>query len=57
MTRKKESVDIRIPSETMKMLQAVSKKSGASVNTVVNVLLAMYIYQQQQDEDADSPRP
>jgi len=57
MTAKKETVELRFPQGTIEAMRAIAKSAGVSVNSVANVLLALFIYQQQEHEDADSPRP
>lgn len=57
MTAKKETVELRLPLDTAESMYAIAKIAGVSVNSVILVLLALFIYQQQEHEDADSPRP
>jgi hypothetical protein len=42
--KKEIDVELRLPQQTIKDLQAIAKAAGVKVNTVAKVMLAIYLH-------------
>lgn len=51
MSKDEVRIDMVIPKQTIKDLQAIAKSAGVKVNTVAKVLLATFLHTNKTDKD------